>query len=64
MRFPLSFLVMIITPAKDELFGVAVVFGAVDVTEYATWGRSILICDKRINSIPIIQDKKINRFQL
>ena len=26
LRFPLSFLVMIITPANDELFGVAVVF--------------------------------------
>ena len=35
MRFPLSFLVMIITPAKDELLGVAVVLGAIVVTEYA-----------------------------
>lgn len=34
MRFPLSFLVMIITPATDELFGLDVVFGAVVVTEY------------------------------
>jgi hypothetical protein len=34
IRVPLSFLVIIITPAKDELFGIAVVFVDVDVTEY------------------------------
>jgi len=65
MRFPLSFLVMIITPATDELFGLDVIFGVVVVTEYTRgkisfWFEIII----RTNNIPAIQCKKKNRFQL
>jgi hypothetical protein len=63
-RFPLSFLVMIITPATDELYGLDVVFGAVVVTEHTQGKISFWFEIIRISNIPAIQCKKKNRFQL